>query len=102
MVAGLPVVAFDCPWGPGEILRDGEDGLLVPPEDVEALAAALRRLILDPGLRRRLGEAGARNVRRFDSDAIIARWDALINEAVGTGYGIGAAPVARPAPASFE
>jgi glycosyltransferase involved in cell wall biosynthesis len=102
MVAGLPVVAFDCPWGPGEILRDGEDGLLVPPEDVEALAAALRRLILDPGLRRRLGEAGARNVRRFDRDAIIARWDALINEAVGTGCGIGAAPMARPAPASFE
>jgi hypothetical protein len=41
-------------------------------------------------------------VRRFDRDAIVARWDALINEAVGTGCGIGAAPMARPAPASFE
>jgi glycosyltransferase involved in cell wall biosynthesis len=102
MVAGLPVVAFDCPWGPGEILRDGEDGLLVPPEDVGALAAAMRRLILDPELRRRLGEAGMRNVRRFHRDAIVAQWDALIGDAVASGRGVGAAAVARPAPASFE
>jgi glycosyltransferase involved in cell wall biosynthesis len=98
MVAGLPVVAFDCPWGPGEILRDGDDGLLVPPEDVEALAAALRRLILDPDLRRRLGEAGARNVRRFRSDAIGAQWDALIGEAVAATGAAGAVPVPDPAP----
>jgi glycosyltransferase involved in cell wall biosynthesis len=84
MVAGLPVIAFECPWGPGEILRDGEDGLLVPPEDVGALAAAIRRLILDADLRRRLGEAAARNVRRFARDAVIAQWDALVAEATGT------------------
>src|SRR5918996_1993707 len=81
MVAGLPVIAFDCPWGPGDILRDGEDGLLVPPEDVEALAAAMRRLIVDPDLRQRLGEAAAQNVQRFARDAIIAQWDALVAEA---------------------
>ena len=98
MVAALPVVAFDCPWGPGEILRDGEDGLLVPPEDVDALAAALRRLILDPDLRRRLGQAGARNVRRFHSDAVVAQWDALIGEAVAAARETGAVRVADPAP----
>ena len=81
MVAGLPVIAFDWPWGPGDILRDGEDGLLVPPEDVEALAAAMRRLIVDPDLRQRLGEAAAQNVQRFARDAIIAQWDALVAEA---------------------
>jgi glycosyltransferase involved in cell wall biosynthesis len=85
MAAGLPVIAFDCPWGPGEILRDGEDGLLVPPEDVGALAAAMRRLIADPELRRRLGEAGERNVRRFEKAAIVAQWDALIRDAIAAG-----------------
>jgi glycosyltransferase involved in cell wall biosynthesis len=84
MVAGLPVIAFDCPWGPRDILRDGEDGLLVPPEDVDALAAAMRRLIVDADLRRRLGAAAAHNVRRFARDAIIAEWDALVAEATGT------------------
>jgi glycosyltransferase involved in cell wall biosynthesis len=81
MVAGLPVIAFDCPWGPGDIIRDGEDGLLVPPEDVDALAAAMHRLIVDADLRRRLGEAAAHNVQRFARAAIIAQWDALVAEA---------------------
>jgi glycosyltransferase involved in cell wall biosynthesis len=84
MVAGLPVVAFDCPWGPGDILRDSEDGLLVPAEDVGALAAAMRRLIVDADLRRRLAEAAAHNVRRFARDAIVAQWDALVAEATRT------------------
>jgi glycosyltransferase involved in cell wall biosynthesis len=83
MAAGLPVVAFDCAWGPGDILRDGEDGLLVPPEDVDALAAAVRRLILDADLRARLGAAAALNVRRFARAAILAQWDALVAEAAG-------------------
>ena len=101
MVAGLPVVAFDCPWGPGEILRDGEDGLLVPPEDVDALAATLRRLIGDPGLRRRLGEAGARNVRRFQREAIVAEWDALIADAIASGPRAAAHRVPDPVPRAF-
>jgi len=81
MVAGLPVIAFDCPWGPGDILQDGEDGLLVPPKDVDALAAAMHRLIVDADLRQRLGEAAAHNVQRFARDAIIAQWDTLVTEA---------------------
>ena len=83
MAAGLPIVAFDCPWGPGDILRDGEDGLLVPPEDVDALAAALGRLLLDADLRARLGAAAAHNVRRFAREGILAQWDALVAAATG-------------------
>jgi glycosyltransferase involved in cell wall biosynthesis len=94
MAAGLPVVAFDCPWGPGDILRNGEDGLLVPPENVDALAAALRRLVLDADLRVRLGAAAARNVRRFARDAILAQWDALVAEAIGPRNAT--RPAARP------
>ena len=58
MASGLPVVASDV-GGIPEVVRDGQTGLLVPPGDVAALAAALDRLAADPGLRARLS-AGAR------------------------------------------
>lgn len=64
MRAGLPVVASDIRGsGVGFVVRHGENGLLVPPGDAEALAAALRQLAADDGLRQRLGEAGARRWR---------------------------------------
>ena len=55
----------------------------MPPEDVDALAAALGRLILDADLRARLGAAAALNVRRFAREAILAQWDALVAAATG-------------------
>jgi glycosyltransferase involved in cell wall biosynthesis len=102
MAAGLPVIAFNCPWGTDEIVRDGEDGLLVPPGDVQALASALRRLIADPERRRTLGEAGARNVRRFGKEAVVAQWDALIRAAVAPRRRDDALRLPDAAPASFE
>jgi glycosyltransferase involved in cell wall biosynthesis len=52
--AGLPIVATDVP-GCREVVRNGENGILVPPRDPTALAAALRRLIGDPAVRRKMG-----------------------------------------------
>ncbi len=75
MWAGLPVVAFDCPRGPSDIL--GDDGVLVPPEDVGALAAALSALIEDPERRRVLGEAARAAAHRYEAGAVGPRWDAL-------------------------
>jgi len=71
----LPVVSFDCPRGPGEILTPGLDGLLVPPEDVGALSAAILELIEDDGLRRRLGDAGPATAARYDLPSVTARWE---------------------------
>jgi colanic acid/amylovoran biosynthesis glycosyltransferase len=67
MAAGVPTIGTSA-GGVGEIITSEEDGLLVPPKDVEALAAAIVRLMDDPQLCRRLAEnARATIVRRFDS-----------------------------------
>lgn len=60
--AGLAAIGTDV-GGVSEMLRDGETGLLVPVGDVPALRAALERLVNDPALRRRMGEAGRRLFR---------------------------------------
>jgi glycosyltransferase involved in cell wall biosynthesis len=80
MSKGLPVVAFDCPRGPGEIISNGVDGILVEPEDTEALADAVCALLDDDSLRRRLGSAALETARRYELDAVGAQWDALLAE----------------------
>lgn len=68
LACGVPAVASRISGIP-ELVVDGETGLLVPPRDVDALAAALRRLAADPKLRDRLGRAGrARVVEQFDQE----------------------------------
>jgi glycosyltransferase involved in cell wall biosynthesis/GT2 family glycosyltransferase len=66
---GLPLVSTAV-GAIGEIVRDGETGLLVPVDDVDALATALRRLAEDPAVRRRMGDA-ARELVRADFDAAV-------------------------------
>ncbi|MBS0556845.1 MAG: glycosyltransferase [Proteobacteria bacterium] len=65
MRAGKPTIASDIPGsGVGFVVRDGETGLLVRPGDADALAAAIRRLASDAGLRERLGAAGRERFQR--------------------------------------
>jgi glycosyltransferase involved in cell wall biosynthesis len=73
MAAGLPVIATPI-GGIAEIVRHGETGWLVPPNDASALAEALRHLRANPSLRRRLGEAAQTFVREHHSvSALIER-----------------------------
>ncbi len=71
---GTPVIASRV-GGIPDIVEDGVSGLLVPPGDADALAAAVRRVRDDPALARRLGEAGRRRLReQFSWQAIVQRW----------------------------
>ena len=76
MAAGAPVVAGDNP-GYRAVVRDGRDGLLVPPHDPAALAATIERLLDDEPLRRGLIAAGRERARDFDVAAVAARFLAL-------------------------
>jgi len=78
MACGLPVVSFDCPSGPAEIIRDGVDGLLVPAEDVDALAATMSRLIADPARMRALGRRAIEISDRFSMERIEAMWGSIL------------------------
>lgn len=77
MACGLPVVAFDCPWGPQAIISDGEDGLLVENGNPSALAQNLIALIKDDGKRKVMSEAALRNVQRFQIEHIAQQWKFL-------------------------
>ncbi|MCO5998316.1 glycosyltransferase [Actinoallomurus rhizosphaericola] len=75
MAYGLPTVAFDCAPGVRELLTDGHDGLIVAPGNTTELAAALDRLISDPGLQDTLAEAARESVRRYEPDTVLDRWE---------------------------
>ncbi|GIH63624.1 glycosyltransferase family 4 protein [Microbispora siamensis] len=80
MTHALPIVAFDCPTGPRDVLTDGTDGVLVPCEDVDALAAALNRLIADRDLRLRMGAAAAATAREYAPENVMPQWENLFTE----------------------
>jgi glycosyltransferase involved in cell wall biosynthesis len=80
MSKGLPVVSFDCPRGPGEIIDHDRDGLLVPSQDVPAMTRALRELMEDDERRHRYGAAAVEKARQFEIDEVGAQWESLLAE----------------------
>jgi glycosyltransferase involved in cell wall biosynthesis len=77
MECGLACVSFDCPTGPRNIISDNVNGVLVPPQDTEAMAQALQSLIGDPEHLRRLAEAGSRSAKDYALTLITTRWVTL-------------------------
>lgn len=79
MALGVACVTVDCPSGPREISKNGEDALLVPLHDKQALADAMVQLMADPILRDVLGKHAAVSVRaRYALPEVLHQWDELI------------------------
>lgn len=77
MSCGLPCISFDCPSGPSEIIRTGEDGILVENGNVEKLSEAICRLIDNQQERKQMGIKARQNSLRYSKDRIMRDWDAL-------------------------
>ncbi|MED5446721.1 MAG: glycosyltransferase family 4 protein [Planctomycetota bacterium] len=78
LACGVPVVTMDCPSGPGEIVRAGVDGLIVPAEDTARLEQALDRVMGDAQLRDQFSARGPEVLERFSEQKFLAQWDAVL------------------------
>lgn len=79
MSKGLPVVAFDCPTGPAEVVTP-DNGVLVGRENVDAFGAALSALMEDAGRRHACGAGARKTARDYDLSVVGARWRGLFDE----------------------
>jgi glycosyltransferase involved in cell wall biosynthesis len=81
LACGVPVVSTDCDFGPREVIRDGENGYLVPVGDAAELAARAARLLSDAPLRARFAAAARTGAQRFTTGASLARYEAAMDGA---------------------
>lgn len=74
MACGVPCVSFDCPFGPSDIISNGEDGYIVEYLNSQALADGICKLIEDEELRKEMGRKGRTNVLRFSREHVMQQW----------------------------
>ena len=82
MACGVPAVAFDCKCGPKDIIRQGENGLLVADGDIEGLAEAMMRLMKDETLRKRMSENAKSIVNTYSEEVVMSKWVNLFTSLV--------------------
>lgn len=81
---GLPVVTFDCPYGPGDILTDGVDGYVVPMGNDELYEKRIIELMNDAEKRKRMGKNASEKAKKYDVNEVMASWQALYDNLIGT------------------
>ena len=79
MACGVPVLATDCPYGPRDIIQDGENGFLIPVNDEEAMVHALLKLVNDRALRERIGAGGVERATVFSVPKMVAGYETFFN-----------------------
>ncbi|WP_455671792.1 glycosyltransferase family 4 protein [Phocaeicola sp.] len=77
MSCGLPVVSFDCPYGPADIITADQDGFLIQNGDIDKFANKVCYLIENPDVRKQMGEKAIRNAQRYSADIIMPMWKEL-------------------------
>lgn len=77
MSCGLPVVSFDCPFGPRNIITDGKDGFLIPNRDIQLFAQRICELIESEELRIKIGLEGIHTAKQYSPELIIQQWKSL-------------------------
>lgn len=80
----LPVVATDCPSGPGEIIQQNYNGILVEADSTAALTEAMQRLTQSRELRDQLAQNAAKSVSKFGVERIMKQWEEAIEQAIKT------------------
>jgi glycosyltransferase involved in cell wall biosynthesis len=80
MSCGLPVVSFDCEWGPREIIKDGYNGFLVETGDVNQLADKICQMIENHELRKTMSLNALEVAKKYDISIVMKKWDALFKE----------------------
>lgn len=82
MQCGLPVVSFDCPHGPGDIISNGQDGYLIPPLDIKKFAEKLEDLMSEQELRQELAKNAKEKAKTYAVDSIMHQWNNLFNSLI--------------------
>lgn len=82
MSCGLPVVSFDCPYGPSSIIHDGEDGFLIPNRDMSLFVKRLCELMESSELREKMGRKGIQSSKRYSQEEIMPKWINLFNNLI--------------------
>ena len=80
MSCGLPVVAFDCPYGPADIITDEVDGYLIADRNIELFAQRVGQLISDYDLRVQMGKAAVISSQRYQASCIMPQWIQLFEQ----------------------
>lgn len=82
MACGLPVVAFDCPYGPRDAIKNGVTGYLIPYDDDKAYIEALSQLMGNVSLRKQMGTAATAEIGCYSYESIMQQWLSLFQEIV--------------------
>lgn len=73
MGSGLPCISTDCPTGPSDLITSGENGILVPVGDVDAMSQAMELLIKEPQKAEQMGKQARRTMKKWESDEELAK-----------------------------